>query len=324
MTLASLMKLLVFKTDEKFVPFLLRLEKTFTTTLSAHDMFMWTSWIIIEYQARSISNTPVDRERCEVVNAIITATNRLVAAMEAIIAGDLQMALARAVHCYLPLIAFMAQIEARRFTANNGSSVIEDVLSNDAASAPSEIQSLAIQMERQKKLTDAIIPGNMFSMNAAGPPSQFFRSGGSGPSPAPLDPSAPFSGVIPYSSQLDLTSFAEALPPTQPQQQQPQQQQRQQQPQPTPTPTSVSKVVVDLNVHANQPRNPYNSNRPSYNNTNNGNSNRGRGGGNPSGRGRGGLNNYHNNYQEQDEQYDDQTSRRSFRKKRGRGRGDGS
>jgi hypothetical protein len=259
------MKLLVFKTDENFVPFLLRLEKTFTATLSAHDMFMWTSWIIIEYQARSISNTPVDRERSEVVNAIIMATNRLVAAMEAIIAGDLQMALARTVHCYLPLVAFMAQIEARRFTANNGSSVIEDVLSNDAASAPSEIQSLAIQMERQRKLTEAIIPGNSCNTMALGPSTQLVQSGRSVSSPTALDPSAPSSSVIPYTSHLDLTSLAEGLPTSQQQQQQ-QQQHQQKQHMPPQAPTSTSRIVFDLNVNSSQPRNPYNINRQGNNN----------------------------------------------------------
>ena len=143
-TLGSLMKLLTHDTTSKFDPFFLRLEKFLAQTLSAHDLQAWTTWVFTVYKAVSTSNSPLDQERCEVVNMAIAITNRLVSVMEAIIAGDAQRALARTIQCYLPLLAFMARMEARRYTANNNTTVVEEVLAQDHPPVPPTMQALAL------------------------------------------------------------------------------------------------------------------------------------------------------------------------------------
>ena len=273
MTVASLMKLIVFNSTTRFDPFLLVLDQIFPRILNAHERQSVTTWIIIEYRAFSTSNDPLDVERCENINTLIPIANTLVDVMEAINAHDDIAAMARAVHSYLPVVALIAKIESKRYTANHRTTVVEDALALANPPAPPSIHALALMLEKQKRIETAIMGGGATATLALpGGAGQFFRNGGSGSLPAPQDLSSLPSSAQPFTSTpavfVPLPQANPGAPTTagstqgqqKPSRSTPQSDNQTQQPQQSSTVTHV----FDLRLNGAPLRNPYNSNRPDH------------------------------------------------------------
>jgi hypothetical protein len=274
MTVASLMKLIVFNSTTRFDPFLLVLDQIFPRILNAHERQSVTTWVIIEYRAFSTSNDPLDVERCENINTLIQIANTLVDVMEAINAHDDIAAMARAVHSYLPVVALIAKIESKRYTANHRTTVVEDALALANPPAPPSIHALALMLEKQKRIETAIMSGATATLALPGGAVQFFRSGGSGSLPAPQDLSSPSSNVQPYASTSGIFAPLQHTNPGVPttagsMQGQQKQSHSTKQPDNQTQPQQSSKVthVFDLRLNDAPLRNPYNSNRPDHGST---------------------------------------------------------
>jgi hypothetical protein len=254
MTVASLMKLIVFNSTTRFDPFLLVLDQIFPRILNAHERQSVTTWVIIEYRAFSTSNDPLDVERCENINTLIQIANTLVDVMEAINAHDDIAAMARSAHSYRPVVALIAKIESKRYTANHRTTVVEDALALANPPAPPSTHALALMLEMQKRIETAIMSGATATLALPGNKSQWNQNIESVSSISSVQPTTILPGVLaypPHANQPTTTSFGatqEQIQQTQQSLELPRLQQQQ--------PTTVTHVL-DVRVSQAQPRNSY-------------------------------------------------------------------
>jgi hypothetical protein len=145
---------------------------------------------------------PLDLERVAAINLCIKLANRAVMVMEAALKRDCRMVIALCAQIYLPLLQFMGRLETLRLAENGGPSAALDLREGSHLSAPPALQTIALQIARQQRLESAILSSSPL---VPGDPGQFFRSGGSGVTPAPQDAYSANTLVTPYCPTNPLT-----------------------------------------------------------------------------------------------------------------------
>jgi hypothetical protein len=150
------------------------------------DQFYASAWPPYLTVNNPITNDLIEQERVETMNLLAMCADRVITMVEAVAATDAITAVVRGVDAYIPMMSHVGELWARRLLATKGSGELLELRHNNAADVPIGLKQLVAQLGRDRQHE-----------------SQFFPSGGSSSSLAPLQQTFPAYRTTPPFSAAD-------------------------------------------------------------------------------------------------------------------------